>query len=91
MENNAPVIPQEKQAENIPFMWIHDVAAGSPAEQDGFKIGDAVCVFGDVTHKADEEALELVVKTVKQNIDNRVTVELLRKNLVLGTIATVTI
>ena len=32
--NSAPV--------KIPFVWIHDVAEGSPAEQDGFKIGDAI-------------------------------------------------
>ena len=31
-----------KEQEKIPFVWIHDVAPGSPAEQDGFKIGDAI-------------------------------------------------
>ena len=34
--------PQASGAERIPFVWIHDVAAGSPAEQDGFLIGDAI-------------------------------------------------
>ena len=36
----------QKEVEKIPFVWIHDVAAGSPAEQDGIKIGDAIYQFG---------------------------------------------
>ena len=39
-------IQEEKKAVDIPFIWIHDVASGSPAEQDGFKIGDAIYTFG---------------------------------------------
>ena len=39
------------KVEKIPCVWIHDVAPGSPAEQDGFKIGDAIYQFGGVTHK----------------------------------------
>jgi len=35
-----------KVVEKIPFVWIHDVASGSPAEQDGFEIGDAIYEFG---------------------------------------------
>ena len=37
---------QQAVAEKIPFVWIHDVASGSPAEQDGFEIGDAIYEFG---------------------------------------------
>ena len=36
----------QKVGEKIPFVWIHDVVAGSPAEQDGIKIGDAIYQFG---------------------------------------------
>ena len=36
----------QKEAEKIPFVWIHDVVSGSPAEQDGIKIGDAIIQFG---------------------------------------------
>ena len=39
-------VNEEKKQETIPFVWIHDVASGSPAEQDGFKIGDAIISFG---------------------------------------------
>ena len=46
-------------------MWIHDVKKDSPADQDGFKISDAVYLFGDVTHEAKDDALKLVVNTVK--------------------------
>ena len=53
------------QVEKIPFVWIHDVAPGSPAEQDGFKIGDAIYQFGSVTHQDGEQALNRVVDTVK--------------------------
>ena len=52
-------------SEKIPFVWIHDVAPGSPAEQDGFQIGDALYRFGEVTCKDNEEALNKVVDTVK--------------------------
>lgn len=40
------VIEEGKKQESIPFVWVHDVAAGSPAMQDGFKIGDAIVTFG---------------------------------------------
>ena len=45
MKVDDPQIIQ-KEAEKIPFVWIHDVAPGSPAEQDGLKIGDAIYQFG---------------------------------------------
>ena len=32
----------------IPFAWVSDVLAESPAEQAGLKFGDAVYAFGDV-------------------------------------------
>ena len=41
----------------IPFVWIHDVRSGSPADQDGLKIGDAIYRFGTVTHELRNEAL----------------------------------
>eukprot|EP00356_Strombidium_inclinatum_P012687 CAMPEP_0170487642 /NCGR_PEP_ID=MMETSP0208-20121228/6412_1 /TAXON_ID=197538 /ORGANISM="Strombidium inclinatum, Strain S3" /LENGTH=174 /DNA_ID=CAMNT_0010761995 /DNA_START=369 /DNA_END=893 /DNA_ORIENTATION=+ len=39
-----------KEGEKIPFVWIHDVVSGSPAEQDGLKIGDGIFRFGSVSH-----------------------------------------
>jgi hypothetical protein len=32
----------------IPFAWVSDVIADSPAEEAGLKFGDAVYLFGDV-------------------------------------------
>ena len=75
----------------IPFVWIHDVMPGSPAEQDGFHIGDAICDFGGVTAEAGEEGLNKVVDTIKQNPDRPITVEVLRKNLVMSRVDPITI
>ena len=77
---------EEKKQESIPFVWVHDVASGSPAQQDGFKIGDAIVSFGQADHTFGDQALNKVVDTVKQNLNNPVTVNLLRKNVVMGTI-----
>ena len=60
--------------------------AGSPADQDGLKIGDALYRFGTVTHELRNDALQKVVETVKQNLDNLVIVSVLRKNLLAGTV-----
>mmetsp|Transcript_16558 Transcript_16558/g.28169 ORF Transcript_16558/g.28169 Transcript_16558/m.28169 type:complete len:152 (+) Transcript_16558:119-574(+) len=54
---DAEMAGSKGQEEKIPFVWIHDVAKGSPAEQDGFKIGDAICRFGGVTHKMGDTAM----------------------------------
>ena len=79
-------VKEEKKQESIPFVWVHDVAPGSPAQQDGFKIGDAIVSFGQADHTFGDQALNKVVDTVKQNLNNPVTVNLLRKNIVMGTI-----
>ena len=79
------------KAVEIPFVWIHEVVPGSPAEQDGFHIGDAVCQFGGVTADAGEEGLNLVVDTIKQNPGRQITVRVLRKNLVMGRVDAVDI
>ena len=31
-----------------PILWVHDVEAGSPAAQDGFKRGDGILNFAGI-------------------------------------------
>ena len=39
----------QTQELKVPFAWISDVIANSPADDAGLKLGDAIYKFGDVT------------------------------------------
>lgn len=71
------------QEVKIPFAWISDVIADSPAESAGLKLGDAIYQFGDVNH-TNHENLQAIVNLVKSNLNFAITVKVLRKTL-LGT------
>ena len=67
----------------IPFAWISDVISGSPADQAGLKMGDAVFQFGEVNHTNHDE-LRAIVEPVKAQVNNPIKVRVLRKNLFGG-------
>ena len=52
----------------IPFAWISDVIADSPAEAAGLKVGDAIYKFGNVD-STNHENLTAIVNLVKQELN----------------------
>ena len=48
----------------VPFVWIADVIPGSPADEAGLVVGDAVHQFGHIDH-TNHENLGAVVNLVK--------------------------
>ena len=73
----------DQQTQKIPFAWISDVISGSPADQAGLKLGDAVYRFGDIdTHNHDN--LKAIVELVKKRMNEEITIKVLRKNLLGG-------
>lgn len=74
---------QISQELKIPFAWISDVIGGSPADQAGLKMGDAVFQFGEVNHTNHDE-LRAIVELVKANLDSPIKVRVLRKNIFGG-------
>ena len=58
---------------------------GSPADQDGLMIGDAIMDFGGVKSNVAENALQQIVARIQGSIGQPIEVKFLRKNIVLGT------
>ena len=50
----------------IPFAKVTSVAAGSPAEEAGLKLGDMIRTFGEVNWSSDEK-LSKVAEVVRVN------------------------
>eukprot|EP00347_Sterkiella_histriomuscorum_P014366 403361144 len=67
----------------IPFAWISDVIEGSPAQDSGLKMGDAIYRFGNINHD-NHENLNAIVELVKSSLNNPIQVKVLRKNLFGG-------
>ena len=74
------LIPEVK----IPFAWISDVIADSPADNAGLKVGDAIYKFGDVNH-ANHDSLKGIVNLVKAQLNQQIIIWVLRKTLMGGT------
>lgn len=71
------------QEVKIPFAWISDVIANSPAENAGLKMGDALYKFGHVNY-TNHDNLNAIVELVKNSVDKPIQVKVLRKNLFGG-------
>lgn len=71
----------QQQELKIPFVWISDVIADSPADQAGLKVGDAIYMFGEIKN-TNHENLQGIVDLVKKKLNYPITVKVLRKTLI---------
>eukprot|EP01080_Neovahlkampfia_damariscottae_P000137 gene137-4383_t len=64
-----------------PFLTVNSVAEGSPAQETGLEVNDEICKFGDIEKKElDTYGLKILADYVQKNVNNKLKIQILRKN-----------
>ena len=66
------------KVESIPFLWVGEVNDGSPAQEAGLQVGDAVIAYDRVDHST-SEAMPEIARITKQKEGYPITVKVVRK------------
>jgi S1-C subfamily serine protease len=78
--SNAPKPNNDPPAaEEIPFLWIHEVSPGSPGEEAGLKIGDGVVKFDTVDFRTDN-GLKQIAQIVQTMVNHPLALKVLRED-----------
>lgn len=70
--------PESVPKSNIPFAIIDEVIENSPAEASGLQKGDRIVMFDNNIHAGNHDKLSAVVRRVQTNIDQQLTIQVLR-------------
>ena len=72
---DKPAESSQPKVESIPFLWVGEVNEGSPAQEAGLLVGDAVVSYGGVDHASEDAMSEIARMTqMKENYEIKVTV-----------------